>query len=77
MYSYILSTDWLHDCFVVATASDDTASDDAENRGLIIGIPLAVLIVLILLVVIFIVIRVMSTRRSGLNILKYPPPPCE
>ena len=54
-----------------------TASDDAENRGLIIGIPLAVLIILILLVVIFIVIRVMSTRRSGLNILKYPPPPCE
>ena len=51
--------------------------DDADNRGLIIGIPLAVLIVLILLMVIFIVIRVISKRRSDLNILKYPPPPCE
>ena len=51
--------------------------DDADNRGLIIGIPLAVLSALILLMVIFIVIRVIAKRRSGLNILKYPPPPCE
>jgi len=51
--------------------------DTNDNKGLIIGIPLAVLVVLVLLIVIFIVIRVISKRRSALNILKYPPPPRE
>lgn len=55
-----------------------TASNSDENRGLIIGIPLAILLILILMMVIFIFIRIVfRKRRSALNILKYPPPPCE